>query len=633
MLATHNAYRSAIGAPVVAGDAQLDAAARNHANYLILNRSGGHFEQVGNPGFTGYAPQDRASAAGFRGYTVSEVVTRLGDGVRVLWNAPYHRLGMMHPQAVAVGWSGMSRTVGDIAYDFGRPAPDVLRSPAAGQTGVPTSWSGDEYPAPQPADAAGPFGYPIMLVYSHGRRVDLRGAQLSTPDGRPLAFYVAPQEYETDYQVLVPRDPLPPATRIHVRMDLTVSGEDLTNEWDFTTVALPARSTGTIVGPRQVVVHARPGATAQVTVTYRNPGPLAWGQAPEDAPIYTGFAQLSVDSTRYAQLGLPVGWADSVTPARISATVPAGATTTVTFSLKAPSTVGTYDLPIRLMGYEHGGAVLGEPNCNCAFPFYLDDGPTVVSLVSDLGYHSAWSAQSPYPTLLPNEVSTALFLQFRNTGDLPWLRGVANKQANLGVVGDDGSWSALGVGWPTANRVAVQTEAQVDPGATGTFSFRLRAPPTPGRYRIAVRPVIDGTTWMEDQGAYLEVTVAEPSFHSRWLGQSPYPTVAVGGTTTISLTFRNVGATTWVRGATSEARLGVNLDDHMVANIGMAVGWPTPDRPAIQTEGNVAPGQVATFTFQLKGVQPGMFTLHLRPVVDGIAWMEDEGVFMTVTVR
>jgi len=47
----------------------------------------------------------------------------------------------------------------------------------------------------------------------------------------------------------------------------------------------------------------------------------------------------------------------------------------------------------------------------------------------------------------------------------------------------------------------------VNPGGVGTFTFQLRAPSTPGVYRIAVRPVIDGTTWMENQGVFLVVTV------------------------------------------------------------------------------------------------------------------------------
>ncbi|HLQ06097.1 MAG TPA: hypothetical protein VK197_10675, partial [Verrucomicrobiae bacterium] len=68
-------------------------------------------------------------------------------------------------------------------------------------------------------------------------------------------------------------------------------------------------------------------------------------------------------------------------------------------------------------------------------------------------------------------------------------------------------WAALGVNWLSANRVAAQTEATVVPGGTGTFTFQVRAPMTPGTYAITLRPVIDAVTWMEDEGVFLYVTV------------------------------------------------------------------------------------------------------------------------------
>lgn len=45
------------------------------------------------------------------------------------------------------------------------------------------------------------------------------------------------------------------------------------------------------------------------------------------------------------------------------------------------------------------------------------------------------------------------------------------------------------------------------PGQLGWFTFSVRAPPTPGVYTLAVRPVIDGTTRLEDYGVYWTITV------------------------------------------------------------------------------------------------------------------------------
>ena len=57
------------------------------------------------------------------------------------------------------------------------------------------------------------------------------------------------------------------------------------------------------------------------------------------------------------------------------------------------------------------------------------------------------------------------------------------------------------------NGVATQTEATVNAGQNATFTFQVKAPATPGVYSIHLRPVIDGTTWMEDEGVFLIITV------------------------------------------------------------------------------------------------------------------------------
>ena len=75
----------------------------------------------------------------------------------------------------------------------------------------------------------------------------------------------------------------------------------------------------------------------------------------------------------------------------------------------------------------------------------------------------------------------------------------------------------------------------------------------------------------------------------------------------------------------------MNLDDQMWA--GLSVNWPYTTRPAVQTETSVAPGASGSFTFQVKApLQSGLYAIHLRPVIDGVTWMEDEGVFLYVSV-
>src|ERR1700730_18565552 len=61
---------------------------------------------------------------------------------------------------------------------------------------------------PRVAGTSGPYGYPIMVVYSAGQNVQFRAAELYAANGIRLPFYLAPQQFEYDYQVIIPQRPL-----------------------------------------------------------------------------------------------------------------------------------------------------------------------------------------------------------------------------------------------------------------------------------------------------------------------------------------------------------------------------------------------------------------------------------------
>ena len=508
MMAMHNQLRYAIGAPTIPLDTRVQLAAQNHANYNAANRASGHFETTGLPYYTGYGPRDRVIAAGLTTTFVSEVATGGGSGglagVQQLWDAPYHRLGLMHPSASSAGWGHSdlagSATVGDITYNFGIRDVDYVRSPANGQTGIPTSWSGNESPSPLPAGVRGPVGYPIMVVYSGGQNVVMRAAEIVAPNGSRVPIYYAPQQFEYDYQVIIPQQPLAAGTRYHVRFDINVNSVMTTNEWDFTTAGSGGTTPLPALPPTQTYHSAfvsqssfpslQPNQTAQLTVQFRNTGTATWTKGLVGSQANLG---INGDNQTFAALGMSVNWLSPDRPAAQSeASVPPGAVATFTFTIRAPQATGTYRIPLRPV-------IDGRT--------WLEDQGVYLLVTSEGGYHSQWAAQSAYPTLAPNAVSGPLMIQFRNTGTATWLKGVMGQQANLGVVNDNNMWSALGVGWLSANRVAGQAETVVGPGAIATFTFQVRAPSAPGVYRIAVRPVIDGTTWMEDQGVFLVITV------------------------------------------------------------------------------------------------------------------------------
>jgi hypothetical protein len=140
--------------------------------------------------------------------------------------------------------------------------------------------------------------------------------------------------------------------------------------------------------------------------------------------------------------------------------------------------------------------------------------------------------------------------------------------------------------------------------------------------------------------AEVEEETAEPAslrtplpeeLHSQWSTQTVAPVIDVGETAVVTMQFRNVGHTPWIKNSPSEVRLG-EVGSRALPPA-MRLDWFSPDRPAAQTESIVHEFQLATFTFKVTGTAPGTYRLRVRPVVDGVKWLQDEGVYVDITVR
>ena len=134
------------------------------------------------------------------------------------------------------------------------------------------------------------------------------------------------------------------------------------------------------------------------------------------------------------------------------------------------------------------------------------------------GFHAQWYGQSGYPTLCPGERSTAT-VAYYNSGSRGWVSGRLGEVAYLGTwdpepgqdrasaLGGDGTQGSPNTGWPRYDRIAIQPAPYVGPGQVAWFQFTIQAPVTPGSYRLYLRPLVEGATWMEDFGVFWLVTV------------------------------------------------------------------------------------------------------------------------------
>jgi glucose/arabinose dehydrogenase len=232
-----------------------------------------------------------------------------------------------------------------------------------------------------------------------------------------------------------------------------------------------------------------PGMTVGYSLRFRNTGTATWQRGVAGKQVNLGIVD---DSLAFSEMA--VGWLSANrTATTVEAVVAPGAVGTFTFTIRAPARLGSYQLPLRPVA--DGVA-------------WLDHQGVFVRVTSDSGYHSRWIGQTNLPELAPGVTSEPITITLRNTGGRPWVKGVLGQEARIGIKNDELTWASLGVGWLSGSRPAAQTEATVAPGANATFTFKVKAPTTPSTYVLALRPVIDGTVWMDDEGVFVAVTVS-----------------------------------------------------------------------------------------------------------------------------
>lgn len=122
--------------------------------------------------------------------------------------------------------------------------------------------------------------------------------------------------------------------------------------------------------------------------------------------------------------------------------------------------------------------------------------------------------------------------------------------------------------------------------------------------------------------------------------QSPYPsTLKPNDTTNVYIEIKNTGSSPWLNNGNVITRLGsgsqygssIQQRDYIseFANS----NWPSPNRPAALKQAQINPGENATFQFDIKVPSaPGIYKAYFTPVVDGVSWMKDMGIFWQIEV-
>lgn len=130
----------------------------------------------------------------------------------------------------------------------------------------------------------------------------------------------------------------------------------------------------------------------------------------------------------------------------------------------------------------------------------------------------------------------------------------------------------------------------------------------------------------------------DSGFHARYFSESSFLQATRGQVFEFAIGYENVGSRPWRRGVVGEqAILGTAspLSNTTAAAQGWSVNWPSPAVYAVQSTDLVAPQQVGFFVFRVRvpaNAPLGLMRFYMRPAIEGVQWMEDQGAYFVLSV-
>jgi hypothetical protein len=373
---------------------------------------------------------------------------------------------------------------------------------------------------------------------------------------------------------------------------------------------------------------------------------------------YIRIAALNTGNTVWSSSGAPVNLATNNSQDRNSAFcdsswLSCNRAATIKEASVAPGEIGTFEFSIRTP------STLGNYN------EYFRPVVEGVTWMNDIGMHLPLQVKPPVydwqyvsQATYTNDSKTTLLnsatvsggsrvynvIRARNTGNTSWSNTGPNS-IRLGTNNSQDRNSAFcDSSWLSCNRAATIKEASVAPGEIGTFEFWVKIPYALNgtEFKEFFRPVIDGTTWLQDNGLHFSYSMSSTEYEYSYIGQSSFSDInrsvlvnllaATPNTTYyLQVNLRNTGGTAWTNTGSNPMRLGTSSPTDRTS-IFCDSSWLACNRPARTNEASVAPGDVGTFDFSIKtpSTGSGTFNEYFRPVIEGRQWLTDIGMFYRI---
>ena len=342
------------------------------------------------------------------------------------------------------------------------------------------------------------------------------------------------------------------------------------------------------------------GKSYTVSLTLRNVGTQAWD--PVGSQPQCNVFRLGSDNPQ-----------DNLTWGRLRADLPAtvapGSDVTVSFTVTAPATPGTYNFQWRML--HECIAWLGEPS------------PNVAVQVRAGSTQDAQVLEQSVPTTMVAGQVYSVSLKLKNVGTQAWDAVGPQPQCNVFRLG-----SSNPQGNSTWGRIRADLPATAAPGQEVTVGFTVTAPSTPGTYNFQWRMLQECVAWFGDASPNVVVTVRSGSAKDAQILSQSLPTIVTAGQSyAATVKVKNVGTQAWdLVGPQPQCnvyRLGsVHPSDLAVW------GRIRADLPA-----QVLPGQEATINFNITAPSaPGAYNFQWEMLHECVAWFGDPGPGLLVTV-
>jgi len=238
-------------------------------------------------------------------------------------------------------------------------------------------------------------------------------------------------------------------------------------------------------------ITLKPGETKELWVKLKNTGKNWWYNV-GSYPIHLGTSQNYDHVSSLANSS----WLSANRPSIIDRTgVEPGQEAMFKFTVTAPTQQMTYEEHFKPLA--EGYSWFADPNLDIVW--YIN--------VYEPEYSAEWFSQSDWPLITEGDTKT-LQIKYKNVGTKTWYN-YGDNPVRLGTNDpiDRNSVFYNPSDWIAENRPATMDESEVKPGEIATFTFVIRAPLTVGEYAEHFRPVVEGKTWLEDTGTFIQIKV------------------------------------------------------------------------------------------------------------------------------